>query len=297
MKIGVLYPQFEYSNDPTAIRDYAQAAEDLGYSHISAYEHILGVNPERPGGWDRPFTYQTPFFEPFILFSFMAGTTQKIGYLTRILILPQRQTTLVAKQAACLDVLCHGQLRLGIGLGWNPAEYIAQGEDFNNRAKRMDEQILVLRKLWKQPLVDFEGKWHKIPDGGINPLPTQGRIPIWIGGHSDATLRRVARAGDGWLPNDLPFDETKAMIERLNQYVAEAGRTRKEVGIDVRVDYQAGSPDLWEGQIEQWRLAGATHLTLDTTGQGFQTPEEHLRALRNFAEKVGLSTMDIDMAN
>jgi len=291
MQIGVIYPQFEFGSDPTAIREYAQAAENLGYSHISAYEHILGVNPERAGGWDRPFTYQTPFFEPFTLFSFMAGATKKIGYLTRILILPQRQTTLVAKQAACLDILCRGNLRLGVGLGWNEAEYIAQGERFENRSKRMGEQIKVLRMLWANPLVEFEGKWHKIPDGGINPLPKQKTIPIWIGGHSEATLRRVAKYGDGWLPNDLPLDETKAMIDKLEQYIMEAGRTRADVGIDARFSYQDGYSDQWGNDIEKWRLAGATHLSLDTMGRGFHSPSEHINALGNFAEKVDLAAL------
>jgi len=283
MQFGVLFPQLEFGSDPVAIREYAQAAEDLGYSHISAYEHILGVNPVRPGGWDRPFTYETPFIEPFTLFSFMAGATKKIGYLTRILILPQRQTALVAKQAACLDIFCHGNLRLGVGLGWNKAEYIAQGEMYGSRAERMDEQIQVLRMLWTQPLVDYEGLWHRIPDGGINPLPKQKTIPIWIGGHSDAALRRVAKLGDGWLPNDLPLDETKAAIDRLEKYIVEAGRTRAEVGVDARFGYR----DNWD-DIEKWHLAGATHLTLDTMGCNLHSPSEHIQALKNFAEKTNL---------
>ena len=291
MQIGVIYPQYEFGSDPIAIRDYAQAAEELGYSHIATYEHVLGVNPERPDGWDRPFTYKTSFFEPFTLFSFMAANTNKIGYITRILILPQRQTALVAKQAACLDILCGGKLRLGIGLGWNKAEYIAQGEEYNNRSKRMDEQIKVLRMLWANPLVKFEGKWHKIPDAGINPLPKQVTIPIWIGGHSEATLRRAAKYGDGWLPNDLPLDETKAMIDKLEQYIVEAGRTHKEVGIDARFSYRDGYSDQWGNEIEKWRLAGATHLSLDTMGSGFHSPSEHINALGNFAEKVDLAAL------
>jgi probable F420-dependent oxidoreductase len=225
------------------------------------------------------------------LFSYMAGVTKRIGYLTRVLILPQRQTTLVAKQAACLDVFCHGKLRLGIGLGWNEAEYVAQGEKFENRARRMEEQINVLRNLWSQPLVDFEGQWHRIPDGGINPLPIQETIPIWIGGHSDSALRRVARLGDGWLPNDLPLDETKVAIDRLEQYIVEAGREQAEVGIDARIEYQNGYPNRWEEEIERWRLAGATHLSLDTMGSGLHSPNEHIQALRYFADKVDLAAM------
>jgi probable F420-dependent oxidoreductase len=290
MQIGVLYPQFEFPNDPLAIRDYAQAAEDLGYSHICAYEHILGVNPVRPGGWHRDITYQTSFFEPFILFSYMAGFTRQIGYLPRVLILPQRQTALVAKQAACLDILCHGRLRLGVGLGWNEAEFIAQNEVFENRSLRMDEQIGLLRMLWSQPLVDFEGKWHRIPDAGINPLPAQGTIPIWIGGHSEAALRRTAKYGDGWLPNDLPFDQTTAMIEKLKQYVLEVGREWDRMGVDARFAYQDVDPDHWGDLVEKWWRAGATHLTFDTMGNGFQSAAEHIKALTNFAEKVELAS-------
>jgi probable F420-dependent oxidoreductase len=288
MEIGLLYPQFEFGSDPAAIRDYAQTAEELGYSHISAYEHIIGVNPERPGGWDRPFTYETCFFEPITLFSFMAGVTQKIGYLTRVLILPQRQTALVAKQAACLDILCHGKLRLGVGLGWNEAEYIVQGEEFENRSKRMDEQIKLLRMLWASPLVNFESKWHKIPDVGINPLPLQKSIPIWIGGHSEAALRRTAVFGDGWLPNDLPLVETKVAIEKLRQYTLEAGRSLEDVGIDARMDYQNGSSCDWQKEIEDWRLAGATHISLDTMGCGFRSPKDHINALRKFSDETGI---------
>jgi probable F420-dependent oxidoreductase len=288
MEIGLLYPQFEFGSDPAAIRDYAQTTEELGYSHISAYEHIIGVNPERPGGWDRPFTYETCFFEPITLFSFMAGVTQKIGYLTRVLILPQRQTALVAKQAACLDILCHGKLRLGVGLGWNEAEYIVQGEEFENRSKRMDEQIKLLRMLWASPLVNFESKWHKIPDVGINPLPLQKSIPIWIGGHSEAALRRTAVFGDGWLPNDLPLVETKVAIEKLRQYTLEAGRSLEDVGIDARMDYQNGSSCDWQKEIEDWRLAGATHISLDTMGCGFRSPKDHINALRKFSDETGI---------
>ena len=179
MHIGALYPQTEFGNDRILIRDFAQLVEELGFSHISAYEHIVGVNPDRPGGWDGPFGYEVGFQEPFVLFSFMAGVTSKIGFITRILILPQRQTTLVAKQAATLDVLCGGRFRLGVGIGWNEIEYILQNEDFSNRHRRLEEQVQLLRRLWTAPLVSFDGKWHTIPDAGINPLPLQRPIPVW----------------------------------------------------------------------------------------------------------------------
>ncbi len=199
MNIGVVFPQTEFSSDPAAIRDYAQTVEGIGFSHIVAYDHILGVNPDRAGGWNGPYTFQHSFQEPFVLFAFMAGVTQIIGFTTSIIILPQRQTALVAKQAATLDRLSGGRLRLGVGLGWNEVEYVSLGQDFHTRGKRIEEQIHLLRRLWTEPLVNYAGRWDTIPDAGINPLPVQQPIPIWFGGNSEPALRRAARLGDGWM--------------------------------------------------------------------------------------------------
>ncbi len=200
MQFGVVYPQTEFPPDPAAIKDFAQAAEALGLSHVVAYDHVVGANPNRPGGWKGPYTHESAFLEPFSLYSYMAAHTTRLGFLTGILILPQRQTTLVAKQAATLDVLSGGRLRLGIGLGWNEVEYVALGQDFHNRGRRMEEQVDVLRRLWTEPLVTYRGRWHRIEDAGLNPLPVQRPIPIWFGGTDDRALRRGARLGDGWLP-------------------------------------------------------------------------------------------------
>ena len=183
----------------------------MGFTHVHAYDHILGANPERPGGWTGPYTYLHPFFEPFVLFSYLAGLTRKIEFDTGILILPQRQTALVAKQAATLDVLSNGRLRLGVGNGWNEVEYIALGEAFHNRGKRIEEQVALMRLLWTEPLVKFEGRWHNIPDAGINPLPVQRPIPIWFGGTEDRALRRMARIGDGWMVNVRTIDQAHAL--------------------------------------------------------------------------------------
>jgi probable F420-dependent oxidoreductase len=201
MHFGAIYPQTEYPPDPIAVRDFAQAVEELGYAYVVAYDHVLGANPDRPGGWKGPYTHESAFLEPFVLFSHMAACTSRLGFLTGILILPQRQTVLVAKQAATLDVLCEGRLRLGVGLGWNEVEYVALGQDFHRRGRRMDEQLEVLRRLWTEPLVTFEGREHRIPDAGLNPLPRQRPIPIWFGGHDDRALRRAARFGGGWIPS------------------------------------------------------------------------------------------------
>ncbi len=285
MQIGLVYPQTEYPADPTAIRDYAQAAEALGYGHVLAYDHILGANPDRPGGWSGPYTYRDPFIEPFLLFTWMAAAAPRLGFATGILILPQRETTLVAKQAAVLDVLCGGRLRLGVGTGWNAVEYQAAGYDFHNRGKRQEEQIEVLQLLWTRELVTFKGRWHDIPDAGLNPLPVQRPIPIWFGGHADAVLRRIARLGDGWLPGFRTAAAAAGHLETLDRYLAENGRSRAEIGIEPRLHWGEGNLDELGRTLEGWRAAGATHVSLNTMGAGFTSPGEHLAAIRGFAEQ------------
>jgi probable F420-dependent oxidoreductase len=283
MQIGAVFPQTEFGNDPIAIRDYAQTVEGLGYTHVLAYDHVLGANPNRPGGWQgRPYTYQSPFHEPFLLFSFMAAVTTKLSFATGIIILPQRQTALVAKQAATLDVLSGGRLRLGIGIGWNEVEYTALKEEFHNRGKRVDEQIDVLQKLWTQELVTYEGRWHTIPDAGINPLPVQRPIPLWFGGHAEAVMRRIAQHGAGWMPNFRTVADAQPTLDALERYLAAAGRTRADIGIEPRVNYGDGNPDRWRKVMEEWQAAGATHFSVNTMGSGLTTPAAHLGALRRF---------------
>jgi len=289
MRVGVIFPQFEFGNDPAAIRDYAQTAEALGYTHIGADDHVIGPNPQRPGGWNGWVTFRTPFHEPFVLFSFMAGVTGRIEFETCVLLLPQRQTVLVAKQAATLDVLSGGRLRLGVGIGWNIIEYLALGADFHTRGRRVDEQITLLRQLWTQPLVTFETPHHTIPDAGINPLPVQRPIPIWIGGQSEAAIRRAARLGDGWMPLYPNAEEARPGLELLDRTLAEAGRSRAGFGLEARIPFGEGNPTTWQRLIEGWQKAGATHLSLLTTSCGFTSPQEHLNALRRFAEAIGLS--------
>lgn len=286
MNIGLVFPQTEIGDDPAAIKDYAQTAEALGFSHILAYDHVLGANPERPGGWRGPYTYRDSFYEPFVLYSFMAAVTQTIGFVTGVIILPQRETALVAKQAATLDVLSGGRLRLGVGLGWNEVEYLALNQDFNRRGRRVEEQVEVLRELWTKPLVNFHGRWHTIPDAGVNPLPTQRPIPIWFGGHADAVLRRTARMGDGWLPNHPSPEYIQPLLQKLDEYLAEAGRSRDDLGIEPRISYGDGNPDEWRRLIDDWRALGATHLSVNTMRLGFETPGDHLQAIRTFAEAI-----------
>lgn len=286
MKIGVVFPQIEFGNDTVAIRDYAQTAEALDYTHILAYDHILGANPDRPEPWQGPYTYKDPFHEPFLLFSYMAALTQTIEFVTGILILPQRETALVAKQATELDVLSNGRFRFGVGNGWNKVEYIGQNQDFHTRGKRIEEQVDVLRQLWQNELVTYEGQWHHIPDAGLNPLPIQQPIPIWFGGHADTVLQRIGRIGDGWFPNYKTAADAQPSLDKLDGYLAENGRSRAGIGIEPKIRYGDGNPDNWQKLLADWQSAGATHITLNTMYPGFDTPEKHIQAIKHFAETI-----------
>jgi probable F420-dependent oxidoreductase len=289
MRIGVVFPQTEIGNDPAAIKDYAQTVEGLGFTHVIAYDHVLGANPERPDRLTRGYTYEHPFHEVFVLFSFLAGVTKKLELVPGILILPQRQTALVAKQAAALDVLSGGRLRLGVGIGWNHVEYISLGQDFHNRGARSEEQVTVLRQLWTQPLVTFKGRWHDIPDAGLNPLPIQRPIPIWFGGSAETVMRRIARLGDGWLLSESRLEVARQSLEWLDRYLAEEGRDRSQIGLEPRLNHGDGDPGRWVKFIQDWREIGTTHLSFNTMGSGFDTPKKHLEALERFARVAGIS--------
>jgi probable F420-dependent oxidoreductase len=284
MKFGVIFPQTEIGADPSGVRDFAQAAESLGYDHIIPYDHVVGANPASRPGWNAPYTHKDMFHEPFVLFGYLAAVTKKIGLTSGVVILPQRQTVLVAKQAAAADVLSGGRLRLGVGIGWNPVEYEALGADFKNRGARSEEQIEVLRALWTKELVTFKGRWHTITDAGINPLPVQRPIPIWLGGGAEPVLRRVGRLGDGWFPLAEPGDKVRSMIERIRSYAKEAGRDPSAIGIEGRVSVADGSREKWLQAISQWKELGATHVSVNTMKAGFSTPSAHIDAIRRFRE-------------
>jgi len=282
MKFGVIFPQTEIGADPSYLRDYAQAAKELGYEHIVAYDHVVGANPASRPGWNAPYTHKDMFHEPFVLFGYLAAATKKIVLVSGVIILPQRQTVLVAKQAAEVDVLSGGRLRLGVGIGWNPVEYEALGENFKDRGRRSEEQIEVLRALWTKELVTFKGRWHAITDAGINPLPVQRPIPIWFGGGAEPVLRRVGRLGDGWFPLAEPGDKARSMIERIRSYAKEAGRDPSTIGIEGRVSVASGSPEKWREAVAQWKDLGATHLSVNTMKAGLSTPSAHIDAIRSF---------------
>lgn len=288
MKIGVVFPQTEFGNDPRAIRDYAQTVEGLGYSHIIAYDHVVGANPNRPGGWHGPYTCDTPFHEPFALFSYMAAITRTIEFAPGVIILPQRQTVLVAKQAAALDVLSGGRLRLGVGIGWNALEYTSLNEDFHNRGKRMEEQVEVMRLLWTKPLVTYQGRWHTLPDVGINPLPVQQPIPVWFGGGAEKALRRMAQLGDGWMTNTRVPAEATPALDIINATLAEAGRSRAQFGVEARLHYADGNA-VWQSALREWLALDVTWFSINTMGCGFTSPAQHLAAVQTFARAVDLS--------
>jgi probable F420-dependent oxidoreductase len=285
MKLGVLFPQPEIGNDPFVIRDFVQAVEGLGYDYLSVYENVTGANPDRPDGWDAEFTYEDPTHTPLILFGYLAGLTKTLKFLTNVMVLPSRQTVLVAKQAAEIDILSGGRLRLGVAVGWNPLEYQAMSVNFHERGKRIEEQIIVLRQLWTKPLVKFSGQFHQLDDIGVNPLPLQRPIPIWIGGVADPVLRRAARLGDGWLPPVLPAELAVEMASRLGRYLREADRKPDHFGIRCRLD--ARMPSEWMTQLAMWRGLGATHAELITTEAGLKMPEGHVQALRRFKDEAG----------
>ena len=291
MKIGVVFPQTEISADPAAVRDYVQAAEGLGYSHLLAYDHVLGADTTQYANWQGSYTLESMFHEPFVLFGYLAGITTTLEMVTAVLILSQRQTALVAKQAAEVDLLTGGRLRLGVGVGWNHVEYEALGQEFGNRGRRYAEQIPLLREFWTNDVVDFAGEHHRVDHAGVCPQPVQRPIPIWMGAGaranpvpSDRVLRRVARLADGWFPQMQPGDDAKATVERLQQFLAEAGRGDAAIGMEPRVNLADGDPEFWQFQARAWQELGATHISLNTMRAGLTSPQDHIDAIQQFKE-------------
>lgn len=284
MKYGATFPQTEIGHDPAAVRDFAVAAEELGYDYLLVYDHVLGADPNRPGGWRGVYDVNTTFHEPFVLFGYLAAATSRIELATGVLILPQRQTALVAKQVAELDVLSGGRIRLGVGTGWNDVEYVALNEDFHNRGARQAEQIEVMRLLWENDVVDYQGRWHRIDRAGIKPRPGR-RIPVWFGGSDERMLRRAARLGDGWMLNAVPNDATRAAVEKVRELVAAEGRDAAAFGIQGSVPFNAG-PEKWGAQVDKWRDLDATHVSLITMNSGLESPAAHIDAIRRYREAL-----------
>ena len=290
MDFGAVFPTTEIGNDPGAVREYAQAAEQLGYSSLVAYDHVLGaVHEGREPGLTGPYSEAHPFHEPFVLFGYLAGVTSSITLETQVIILPQRQAVLAAKQAAEVDVLSNGRLRLGLGIGWNYVEYEGLGVPWPARGHRFDEQIELMRRLWTEPVVDFTGRYHRVDRAGIAPRPARS-IPIWFGGFSDAALRRAARIGDGFAFAAAGRNAI-SQVETLRGYVAEAGRNPAEFPIGFTTTY-GGTPDKWRETFDRAQAAGITHFSVNsmsstsawsrTEPSGCANPAEHIAALERF---------------
>ena len=294
MELGVTVPIVEFGDDLGGVREFVQAAEELGYTHIRILDHVLGADPQYHPEVPRfPYTHQSYIHEPFTLMAFLSGITTTIKLVTGILILPQRQTALVAKQAAEVDVLSGGRLRLGIGIGWNPVEYEALGQNFHTRGRRCEEQIAVLRKLWTQELVNFEGRDHKISHAGIRPLPIQRPIPIWLGAGSSANpiptervLKRIGNMADGWFPM-FPYDHpNRGVVEQVQEYARSAGRNPSEIGMEGRIRMASNGPEDWLAESKAWEEMGATHLSASTIGPQITTIDQHIDALQRLKETI-----------
>lgn len=276
MKIGVVFPQTEIGTDPAAVADFAATAEGVGYHHLIAYDHVLGASTANRPDWQGPYTAESLFHEPFVLFGYLAGATKTLELVTAVIILPQRQTALVAKQAACVDVLTGGRLRLGVGTGWNAVEYEALGENFHDRGVRSEEQIAVLRQLWAQESVSYQGRWHTITEAGLNPLPAKRHIPVWLGGMAPQVIARVGRIADGWFPFYNP--KLGEQVQAVRQAAEAAGRDPSAIGIECMTALGDGA----RRRLEEMAALGVTHAAVVTMNAGLTGPQAHMDAITRF---------------
>lgn len=285
MKVGVVFPHNEIGTDPGAIKAFAQGAESMGADHMLIYDHVLGADPDRPGGWGGPYDKDIAFHEPFTVFSFMAAVTETIEFASAVVILPQRQTALVAKQAAELAILSNNRFRLGVGTGWNEVEYEALGIPFEKRGTRQSEQVDLLRKLWANDAFSYEGKYHQVTQASILPRPSK-TIPIWFGGGAPALLKRCARLGDGWIPIGTPNEASAQAIEVMKAEREAAGLSWDGFGIQAQVQYAGGNPDRWRTHYERWSALGCTHIAVATQTVGHRNVDEHLAAAQEYFDAV-----------
>ena len=286
MELGAVLPHHEIGRDPGAIRDYLQGVEAVGMTHLLIYDHVLGVDRSRPGGFAGPYDKDVAFHEPLTFFAFAAAVTTRIDLVTAVVILPQRQTALVAKQAAEVAVLSDNRLRLGVGTGWNEAEYEALNENFRNRGRRQAEQIELLRRLWAEETIDFTGSFHRVNHAGINPRPTKP-IPIWFGGSAPAALERCALVGDGWMPLGAPNDQSREAIAIIAEHRERAGLSMGGFGIQAQAQYAGGTPERWHTHAGRWRDLGATHLAMVTQNSGATDVDGHLARLAEWRDAAG----------
>jgi probable F420-dependent oxidoreductase len=292
MQAGAVFPQLEIGTDPDAIETYARTVEDLGFDHLVIFDHVLGADANRPGGWTGVYDHRSMFHEPFVLYGYLAAITTRIRLATAVIVLPQRQAALVAKQAAEVDVLSRGRLTLGVGIGWNEVEYEALGQSFTNRGRRIEEQIAVMRALWTLEVVDFKGRWHRIDRAGLRPLPVQRPIPIWMGGGWDRqkraivepAARRIARIADGWFTHVPVNEDGRVGMEAFRRLLQEEGRDPAKFPVEARLPAANSGAEEWKRGLEMARQMGMTSVELTTMGAGYRSLDEHLDALRRFRE-------------
>jgi probable F420-dependent oxidoreductase len=286
MQLCAWFPSRDIGNDAIKVRDWAQAVEDLGYAWIDVPDHVLGANLASRPGWNPPNSHEDAFHETLVTLGYLAAVTKNIGLASGVVILPQRQAVLVAKQAAQVDLLSGGRLRLGVGVGWNPVEYEGLGEDWSTRGAREAEQVALMQQLWTRELVSFEGRFHKVTDAGINPPPIQRPIPVWFGGTSEATLARAAKLGDGWIPILPPDDVAKQKLDTLKGHLEAEGRDAATFGIEAWLRMPEDDPDTWADAVEGWRGLGADLVTLFPVWR-MPSFDSQIDALRRFKEVAG----------
>tara|TARA_A100001037_G_C15126863_1_gene626655 strand:- start:365 stop:1225 length:861 start_codon:yes stop_codon:yes gene_type:complete len=286
MELGAVFPHNEIGDNPKDLKDYAQGLESLGVNHLLIYDHVLGADPNRPGGWSAPYDKDTAFHEPLTTLSFLAAVTDNLEFITTILILPQRQTVLAAKQAAQLAILSKNRFRMGIGTGWNEIEYEGLNENFRNRGKRQAEQVDLMRTLWESDSVTYKGQFHTIDKASINPRPSLP-IPIWFGGSAPALLERCAILGDGWIPLMGANEAAEKCINTLKKHRQAAELSWESFGIQAQAQFAGGNAQRWKSHAEKWKKMGCTHLAVATHNAEETNIKGHLNRVEEYLKAVG----------
>jgi len=285
MEIGAVFPHNEIGTDPQAIKDYAQGVEELGVTHLLIYDHVLGADRDRPGGFEGPYDKDVAFHEPFTTFAFIAAVTKKLDMITTVMILPQRQTVLVAKQAAELAILSNNRFKLGIGVGWNAVEYTGLNENFKNRGKRQEEQVELMRLLWESEVLEYKGDYHHIDKASINPRPSKS-VPIWFGGGAPQLIERCADLGDGWIPLMGPNEAARKTLAAIKEKRKSKGLDWDNFGVQAQAQYAGGDAERWNKHAEKWRNLGASHLAIATHNAEPTNVDGHLGRIKEYLNAV-----------
>ena len=285
MEIGAVFPHNEIGTDPQAIKDYAQGVEELGVTHLLIYDHVLGADRDRPGGFEGPYDKDVAFHEPFTTFAFIAAVTKNLDMITTVMILPQRQTVLVAKQAAELAILSNNRFKLGIGVGWNAVEYTGLNENFKNRGKRQEEQVELMRLLWESEVLEYKGDYHHIDKASINPRPSKS-VPIWFGGGAPQLIERCADLGDGWIPLMGPNEAARKTLAAIKAKRESKDLDWDNFGVQAQAQYAGGDAERWNKHAEKWRNLGASHLAIATHNAEPTNVEGHLGRIKEYLNAV-----------